>query len=157
MSSAESLWSMNSVHAQLCRELSRTAEVHGISNEFNALKTNHEKVLFNHRLLEAHHYLPPVHKDRKSDSEAQELKQQGNVLFEAKKYYEAFKKYNRSIAHANISDAEVLPQAFTNRATIYLANKMYDECVKVSIAARQRSRRRRIKLERFAFRTLKTP
>lgn len=128
----EIMWSINSLHAQLCRELSKTGEVHRISNEFNALHSNYEKVIFSYNLLKIHQFLPPVIKDKKSDLEAIELKHQGNSYFEGKKYYEAYKKYNQCIAHSNITDAEVLPQAYTNRAMIYLGNKMYEECLKVS-------------------------
>lgn len=125
--------SLCTIHAQLCRELSRTSEVQKFSAEFNALKTNHEKVIFCYDLLKIHEFLPSIIKDRKNDGDANDYKQQGNGFFEAKKYYEAFKKYNKSIAHANITDAEVLPQSYTNRAMIFLGNKMYEECLRVSI------------------------
>lgn len=125
-------WNINSVHAQLCRELSKTNEVQRISKEFNALKTNYERVTFSYNLLKIHHYMPNIVKDKKSDIEAIELKHQGNSLFEAKKYYEAFRKYNQCICHANVIDAQVLPQAYTNRAMIFLGNKMYEECLQVT-------------------------
>lgn len=128
----ESMWSINSLYAQLCRELSKTGEINRISNEFNALNTNYEKVIFSYNLLKIHQFLPPIIKDKKSDLEAIDFKHQGNSLFEAKKYYDALKRYNQCIAHANITDAEVLPQAYTNRAMIFLGNKMYEECLKVS-------------------------
>lgn len=129
---SERSWNINSIHAQLCRELARTSEVQKISTEFNALNSNFEKVIFSYNLLKIHEYLPSIIKDKKSDSEASEYKVQGNILFEGKKYYEAFKKYNKCIAHANITEAEILPQAYTNRAMIFLGNKLYEECLKVS-------------------------
>lgn len=128
----EIMWSINTLHAQLCRELAKTNDVQRISHEFNALNSNYEKVTFSYNLLKVNQFLPPIIKDKKCDIEAIEFKHQGNSLFEAKKYYEAFKKYNQCISHANITDAEVLPQAYTNRAMIFLGNKMYEECLKVS-------------------------
>lgn len=122
--------SVNEIHAQLCRHLARTSEVRIVSDQFNALKTNDERVFFCHKLLGENHYLPHLIENGKSEQKAIDLKQQGNALFEARKYYEALKKYNQSIAYADFNKPQVLPQVYTNRATLFLHCRMPKECLK---------------------------
>lgn len=62
----------------------------------------------------------------KSDTKAEELRNEGNKFYAAKKFFDALIKYNESLCHAT-SDSNHLGLAFANRSAVYLEMKLYEK------------------------------
>lgn len=68
-----------------------------------------------------------VLRQKKSDDKALQLRNEGNKYFEAKNYYYALHKYNKSICFAESS--ENIAIAFGNRSAVYYDMQLYSQCL----------------------------
>jgi SET and MYND domain-containing protein 4 len=65
--------------------------------------------------------------DRKSNSESEKFRQEGNKLYKNGKFFEALLKYNASLCYAE--DYSNLALAYANRSAVYFELKLYQPCL----------------------------
>lgn len=110
-----------------------------ISNEFNEIKSNAQKVRFAEKIwLDSKIGPSNPMRIRKCDLKSAELRTLGNNYFSLKNkdYFKALEYYNQSICHAT-SESENLSIGYANRSAIYFAWQKYDVCLENIRRARE--------------------
>jgi len=65
----------------------------------------------------------------KSDSKCEELRKEGNQLYQQKKYTEALVCYNKALCYAKKIDSKEAAFCFANRSAVYLELKLPEACL----------------------------
>lgn len=116
---------------KLLLQLEKEKRVVDISNEFNHIATNWEKVQFAEKIWQQSGITTDVpFRISKSNERSQELRQMGNQFFSLKNrdYVKAMGFYNQSICAAETA-SEDLAIGYANRSAIYFGWKKYELCL----------------------------
>lgn len=116
---------------KLFLKLQNENKVADLSNHFNHIETNAEKVLFADRIWrESNLKVDVPMRISKDEIKSKEFRMQGNQYFSLKNrdYVKALELYNQSICYA-VPGSENLGLGYANRSAIYMQWKKYELCL----------------------------
>lgn len=125
---------------KLLLQLEKEKRVPGISDEFNHIATNWQKVNYAEKIWQESGIVANVpFRVPKSNERSRQLRQRGNDFFSLKNqdYVKALEFYNQSICAAETT-SEDLSIGYANRSAIYFQWKNYELCLE-NIALAKRS------------------
>lgn len=124
---------------KLLLELEKEKRIVDLSNEFNHIATDWQKVQFAEKIWQQSGITTDVpFRVAKSNERSQELRRSGNQFFSLKNkdYVKALEFYNQSICAAK-TGSEDLAIGYANRSAIYFEWKKYDLCLENIRRAKQ--------------------
>lgn len=124
---------------KLLLQLEKEKRVVDISNEFNHIAANWQKVQFAEKIWKQSGITTDIpFRIAKSSERSRELRQSGNQFFSLKNknYAKALELYNQSICAAE-TGSEDLAMGYANRSAIYFDWKKYDLCLENIKQAKQ--------------------
>lgn len=96
--------------------------------KFKRCATNNQRINF--FLKQVFYNVPTISKFTKDDNKAIQLKQDGNIQFKQKKYFNALETYTLAIARARTKTTAVL--IYANRSALFYKLGLYKECIEAS-------------------------
>ncbi|KOB71564.1 TPR repeat protein [Operophtera brumata] len=121
--------SIDSFYEGLLAKLTKNGKILNISKHLLSLKTNEERVLYIHDVINENSSFPKVPEVHKSQNVSMYYRNLGNDCFQTSKHSKAWQYYNLALLHTPIK-TEQYALALSNRSAVFFSMKMYKECIK---------------------------